>query len=185
VRESLLDRCRVEATVLRLLVADSGLIFFIAIAVTVVGAWIVIGLVLVRRRRGQMARQVGLEVAAVQGEVRRGQDIEAVVSISQTKGLEGIDPGLVCTESYAAETDETDMNGNTYTTRGTKMAKAHESWLPIEEILGTQSVRVTVPKDAPFSYEGSALSFEWEVLVRGRRHLAPDALAKCPITVLP
>jgi hypothetical protein len=169
-----------------MLVADSGLVFFIAIAVIVVGAWVAIGLVfLMRRRRGQAARQVGLGVAAVQGEVRRGQDVEALVSISQTDGLEGIDLGLVCTESYAAKTNETDMNGNTHTTRGTKTTKAHESWLPIEEILGTQSVRVTIPKDAPFSYEGSALAFEWEVLARGRRHLAPDAIAKCPITVLP
>jgi hypothetical protein len=169
-----------------MLLAESDLVFFIAIAVIVVGAWVVIGLVfLVRRRRGQLGRQVGLEVAAVQDEVRRGQDVEAVVSISQTKGLEGIDLGLVCTESYAAKTGETDMDGNTYRTRGTKTAKAHESWLPIEEILGTQSVCMTLPKDAPFSYEGSVLSFEWEVLARGRRHLAPDALAKCPITVLP
>ena len=170
-----------------MLVADSGLVFFIAIAVIVVGAWVAIGLVfLMRRRRGQVARQVGLGVAAVQGEVRRGQDVEALVSISQLEGLEGIDLGLVCTESYAADTEETDMpTHTTHTTRGTKTAKAHESWLPIDEILGTQSVRVTIPKDAPFSYQGSALSFEWEVLARGRRHLAPDALAKCPITVLP
>jgi hypothetical protein len=169
-----------------LLVADSGLVFFIAIAVIVVGVWVVIGGVfLARRRRGQLAHRVGLEVAAVKDAVGRGQDVEAAVTISQLEGLEGIDLGLVCTESYAAKTDETDMDGHTYTTRGTKVAKAHESWLPIDELLGTQSVRVTIPKDAPFSYEGSALSFEWEVLARGRQHLAPDALAKCPITVLP
>jgi hypothetical protein len=97
-RDFLPSRCRVEARVFRLLVADSGLVFFIAIAVIVVGVWVVIGGVfLARRRRGQLAHRVGLEVAAVKDAVGRGQDVEAAVTISQLEGLEGIDLRLVCT----------------------------------------------------------------------------------------
>jgi hypothetical protein len=46
--------------------------------------------------------------------------------------------------------------------------------------LGAQDVRVPIPKDAPFSYEGEVLSFRWELVARRRRkhHLDEQAAQK-------
>jgi len=69
--------------------------------------------------------------------------------------------------------------------RATTYAIAHEAWLPIESAPGVQSVRLTIPPEAPFSYEGDCLSFRWEVVARGRRRRRLDAQAKHEISVLP
>ncbi len=43
----------------------------------------------------------------------------------------------------------------------------------------------TKPAHAPFSYEGSCLSFKWEVVARGRRARKLDARASQEISVRP
>ena len=125
----------------------------------------------------------GLQVGASDQEVRRGEEVEALVTISSARGLGDIEVGLVCTEYYAlySEGVSTDDSGG----RATTYAIAHEAWLPIESAPGAQSVRLTIPPEAPFSYEGDCLSFRWEVVARGRRRRRLDAQAKHEISVLP
>jgi len=48
-----------------------------------------------------------------------------------------------------------------------------------------QSVRLPIPPEAPFSYDGDCLSFRWKVVARGRRKRRLDAQVKRDITVLP
>jgi hypothetical protein len=126
----------------------------------------------------------GLDVGASnQQEMRRGEDVEAVVTISSAQGLADLDVGLVCTEYYAHYSEGIgphDAGG-----RATTYAIAHETWLPIESAPGVQSVRFTIPPDAPFSYEGDCLTFRWEVVARGRRKRRLDAQARHEISVLP
>ena len=62
---------------------------------------------------------------------------------------------------------------------------AHETWLPVETISGAQSLRFTIPPDAPFSYRGDCLSFKWEVVARGRKRRGLDAQARSELSVLP
>jgi hypothetical protein len=137
---------------------------------------------LLRRRGRRLAGELGLQVGVSGKRARRGGEVEALVTISSTKGLGDVDVGLVCTESYDEE--ETDSEGKgTY--RRTSHAVAHESWVPVESLAGVQSARLTIPAEAPFSYAGSCLSFKWEVAARGRRAGHVDAQARSEISVLP
>ena len=137
---------------------------------------------LLRRGGRRLAGELGLQVGVSEKRARRGGEVEALVTISNTKGLGDVDVGLVCTESYDEET--TDSEGKR-TYRTTTHAVAHESWVPVESLAGVQSARLTIPAEAPFSYAGSCLSFKWEVAARGRRAARVDAQARCEISVLP
>lgn len=124
----------------------------------------------------------GLEVGARERFVRRGDQVEAVVTISQPRGLGRLDVGLVCTESYDYEHTWTDRHG-THTSRETAHEVAHEAWQAVESGVGEQSFRFLVPPDAPFSYNGECLSFKWEVVAVGRRRRRLDAQARAELSV--
>jgi hypothetical protein len=126
----------------------------------------------------------GLEIAASGQEARRGEEVEALVTISGRRRLGDVEVGLLCTEYYDKESSYTDDNG-THTSRTTSEAIAHETWLPVESAPGVQSVRFMIPPEAPFSYKGDCLSFKWEVVARGRRRHRLDAQARHDISVLP
>lgn len=130
----------------------------------------------VRQRRTR-----GLQVDAGVHGARRGEEVEALVTISSPKGLGDLEVGLVCTEYYDEET--TDSDGDT--SRSTAEAIAYEDWLPAEEVTGVQSVRLAIPAEAPFSYEGTCLSFKWELVARGHRSRGLDAQARSDLSVLP
>lgn len=130
----------------------------------------------VRQRRTR-----GLQVDAGVHGARRGEEVEALVTISSPKGLGDLEVGLVCTEYYDEET--TDSDGDT--SRSTAEAMAYEDWLPVEEVTGVQSVRLAIPAEAPFSYEGTCLSFKWELVARGHRSRGLDAQARSDLSVLP
>jgi hypothetical protein len=120
-----------------------------------------------------------LEVGAIQREVRRGEELDARVTIASSSGA--VEVGLVCTELYAAAVSDGDGGRR----RGTAAATAYEAWLPVETTLGLHGVRLTVPSHAPFSYEGELLCYRWEVVARGRRKRRLDAQARHAISVLP
>jgi hypothetical protein len=143
-------------------------------------SWTVRPLDLFRRRLTS-----GLEVGAGQQEARRGGELEVLVTISSARGLGDVEVGLVCTEFYDEEDSWTDGQGHTHTSRTTSDATAHEVWLPVESAAGVQSIRFTIPPDAPFSYKGNCLSFKWEVVARGRRPHRLDAQARREISILP
>jgi hypothetical protein len=122
-----------------------------------------------------------LQVGAAAQEVHRGGEVEALVTISNTRGLSNVEVGLVCTEYYARESEGFDDAGG----RAITYAIAHADWLPVDCTPGAQSVRLTIPTEAPFSYEGDCLSFRWEIVARGRRRRWLDAQASHDISVLP
>ena len=130
----------------------------------------------VRQRRTR-----GLQVDAGVHGVRRGEEVEALVTITSPKGLGDLEVGLVCTEYYDEES--TDSDGDT--SRATVEEVAHEDWQPVEELTGVQSVRLAIPADAPFSYEGTCLSFKWELVARGHKSRGLDAQARSDLSVLP
>jgi hypothetical protein len=131
--------------------------------------------------RERLARRSGLGVDASPDEVRRGDEVEVFVTVASTRGLSGLQAGIVCTELY----DEQDTDSEGRATRTTSTATAHETWIPIDRTPGTQSVHLAVPLDAPFSYDGSCLAFRWEVCARGQRPRRFDAEARRRISVLP
>jgi hypothetical protein len=144
------------------------------------------------RRRGTR----GLQVGAGDQEVRRGEELDARVTISSPGRLGEVEVGLICTEFYECDVSDSDVSDSDVSdsdvfdsdagrSRGTSSATAHEAWLPVESTPGVQSVRLTVPAEAPFSYEGELLCFKWEVVARGRRKGRLDAQARHQISVLP
>ncbi len=103
----------------------------------------------VRQRRTR-----GLQVDAGVHGVRRGEEVEALVTISSPTGLGDLEVGLVCTEYYDEES--TDSDGHTQGTR--RKAIAHEIGCRSRRAPGVQNVRLAVPAEAPFSYEGGAFA---------------------------
>ena len=67
----------------------------------------------------------------------------------------------------------------------TAEAIADEEWTPVESVEGVQTFRFEVPADAPFSYKGDCLSFDWEVVARRKKRHRLDAQARQRITVHP
>ena len=145
--------------------------------------------VVLRRRRRRAAAAAGLTVDALQTAVRRGEEVEARVSIAATREIGGLKVGVRCTELYDEEVS--DDTGSTSSVRmpshrrKTSRAVAHETWVPLEAALGEQTARIPIPEEAPFSYAGDCLSFEWEVVVREARRHAVDAEATHELQVLP
>jgi hypothetical protein len=129
--------------------------------------------------RTRMTR--GLDVGAGDRPVRRGEHLDAHVTISRPRGVERVEVGLVCTVLYASAVS--DARGGR--SRGTASATIHEAWLPVEGAPGVHNVRLAVPANGPFSYEGDLVCFSWEVIVRGRRARRLDAQARHAVTVLP
>jgi hypothetical protein len=131
----------------------------------------------------------GLRVSASDQNVRRGGEVETLVTISSPRGLGDVEVGLVCTEYYDEETrsptSSSTGGADLSPSRTTSTAIAHEAWLPIESAAGEQSVRLAIPAEAPFSYKGECLSFKWEVVARGRRSRRLDTQARQEISVLP
>ena len=130
-----------------------------------------------------------LEVDAVDQAVSRGDEIEAQVTISDAGKAGSVEVGVVCTEYYDEDVTEetTGDHGVTQqeTHRKTLHATAYQDWRPIESTMGVQIVPLTIPAEAPFSYEGDCVSFKWELVARGRRQNRPDAEAGHAITVRP
>jgi hypothetical protein len=131
-----------------------------------------------RRRQAR-----GFQIGVRDQDVPRGEEVEALVTISSARGLGDVEVGLVCTEYYACESEGVSSDGSSGG-RATTYAIAHEAWLPVESAPGVQSVRLTIPPEAPFSYEGDCLSFKWEVVARGRRSRRLDAQARGEVSVL-
>lgn len=119
----------------------------------------------------------GLEVRASKGVVARGDELEAEVTVISGKDFGALEVGLVCTESYEVTSVE---NGS-----GVSWGTAYESWTPVERGARTQTVRLRVPVDGPYTYMGTVLSFRWEVVVRGVRKRRLDARATCDLEVRP
>jgi hypothetical protein len=128
---------------------------------------------------------LGLEVTTGDPSARRGGEVEALVTISSARKLGDLEVGVVCTEYYDKEETTSTGDGSTSTSRSTCDEVVHESWSPAESIAGVQSVRFTIPAEAPFSYSGECLSFKWEVVARGRRRRRLDAQARREFSVLP
>ena len=123
----------------------------------------------------------GLEVRADPEEVFRGDELEATVTILRPGNLGDVEVGLVCSESYAVLMSDNDGGRS----EGTSWATAYEAWVPVTSVPGSHTVRLEVPADGPFSFEGDYLVLKWEVVARGARKRRLDARARQRIHVRP
>jgi hypothetical protein len=137
--------------------------FFVAAAGALVVFWAIArGL----WRGGHPRFASGLEVRVDRQEVRRGERIGAVAA-----GEGDLEVGLICTEHY----DVLRHVGSDSRSRVTDSAIAWHAWVPAPHATLGQRVELTIPADAPYSYEGDCVSLSWAVAVRrlGERRVAP------------
>ncbi len=127
----------------------------------------------------------GLQVSTGAQEVRRGDEVEALVTISRSSGLGNVEVGLICIEYYDYEATRTNKDGTQSSSRETAEATAYEAWQPVESAQGVLNVRLAIPPEAPFSYKGDCLSFKWDLVVKGSRRGRLDKEAGHELFVLP
>jgi hypothetical protein len=128
--------------------------------------------------RGRSAGHIRIGVAP--GEIRRGQPVELIVTVYPGGPRGPLEVGLLCTEFW----DEEESSGGR-TSRVTKNEVAHEEWVRAEPGVGEQRVRLTPPREAPFSYDGEYVSFVWEAVAREHRPRRLDPNARAAIRVRP
>jgi hypothetical protein len=129
-------------------------------------------------------RTKGFDISISNPQIRRGDDIEVLVTITGSARVEEAKVGLMCTECYAEKVPDDDPESDFGTTRQTSEAIAHEDWTPVDSAPGVHSVRLRIPLEAPFSYEGDCLSFKWAAIANGRRP-GLNAQARLALTVAP
>jgi hypothetical protein len=123
-----------------------------------------------------------LRVTVATREVRRGETVHAQLQVVGAEpGDEGIEFGLVCTEYYEVKQIGADT-ADPYVFRNDV---AYEEWRPASPGPGPQVQRFDVPADAPFTYRGKCLAFEWDVRARHNRRIGFAMVADAPVRVLP
>jgi hypothetical protein len=133
-----------------------------------------------RRRPGRLRAAKGIELRLDTPEVARGGEVLATVTLPDPNAVRELEVGVVCTERY----DYKDRSGDR-TTRETRRHVEYEAWQPAQPGLMQQTVRLAVPPSAPYSHEGTVLSFLWTVTAAERRDRMPDRHTDVPLWVKP
>jgi hypothetical protein len=118
-----------------------------------------------------------LDVVPAAEQVRRGDTLD--VTVKAGTDAEGLEAGLVCTETFPVFVVRKKL---THGGHELEDEVAFERWLPVETL--QQTVALSVPVDAPYSYDGENLKFKWRVGVRQRKR-GLDAVRTREIWVLP
>ena len=118
-------------------------------------------------------------------ELKRGEAVAARLEVTAPDRIKGhLQVGLVCTCWYDTEETSHSSNGtNRY--RSTNQATAYEQWQDASPTQPLQAFDLRVPPDAPFSHEGSCLSFAWAVRARADVRRRRDPVSAQPIWVAP
>ena len=133
-----------------------------------------------RYRRKLRPRSDTVEIA-VAGDVRRAGQVDVAITIRDGAhtGVR-LRVGILCLERYDVE--ESTKNS---TRRVTREGFAHEEWREVSASKAQQGLSFAVPVEAPYSYQGSCLSFEWHAEALEAARLRPDAVASCTFEVRP
>jgi hypothetical protein len=125
-----------------------------------------------------------LKVTLSSNQARRGDTVDARLEVTRA-GNDEIELGLVCTEYYDVEKTSHSSSGGTSHDRDTDDAIAHEEWRPASPNQSVHNVRFQIPPDAPYSFKGSCLAFEWRVSARQPKRMRFDRSTNVDLTVLP
>jgi hypothetical protein len=135
------------------------------------------GAALVRARQRKAGEAIGLSAGPAQ--VRRGERVDVRLQLPDADG-EDLELTLMCTVRYDVRRPSDDGGHNRTTSHATafttsKVASGRQL---------VQSVAFEVPREAPFSHEGSCLSFAWQLRARQPRR-GVDRVREEPLWVLP
>jgi hypothetical protein len=149
-------------------------VFFVAVAIAVAASLVW------RNRRRFRLRSRKVEVSTVEA-VRRGENIDVAILIRDgAHSGRRLKVGVLCIERYDVE-----HQGKDTTHRVTKENRAHEEWREVSTSEAQQGLSFVVPAEAPYTYAGSCLSFEWHAEALEIARMRPDAVASCTFEVRP
>lgn len=118
-------------------------------------------------------------------ELRRGQSLVATVQVTDPSLITGtFELGLLCTERWAELHTHHGANDDMRDRRQVYEAPIYQWWIPLDQAQPRTDLTLPVVPDAPFSHDGTALSFLWTVIARDRR-AGFDHLDRQALTVLP
>lgn len=131
-----------------------------------------------RRRLRPSSDKVEISAPA---SIRRGEDVDVGITIRDGAhtGVR-LRVGILCVERYDVEQSTKDGSH-----RVTKEDSAHEEWREVSASEAQQGLTFAVPAEAPYSYQGSCLSFEWHAEALEVARLRPDAVASSTFEVRP
>lgn len=156
--------------------------FYVAAALGA-GTFGAAGVALRRRRRPRLAEHIGVSTAS--DTVRRGEEVAVRLEIADLDRVaEHLELGLVCTVWY----DRYERVGRGTDSRPSRIINertAYEEWRSVSPGQRVQSVSFQVPANAPFSHEGSCLSFAWRVSAREPAAMRADPVRDHALWVSP
>jgi hypothetical protein len=158
---------------------------FVAAGVAGAGAFAGVGFMFWRRSHPRVAKHFTLALDAI--EVRRGETVTARLELHDPSRVgERLEVGLECEVRYDLWERHRDADGTGYDrSRTTRIEKAWEHWVPASRSERVQAIPLEVPRDGPYSHEGSCLSFSWRVTAREPTPRRSDPARREPIWVLP
>lgn len=134
-----------------------------------------------RPKRHPRLRGTRLSVA---GEgLRRGDEVSVTFTGRRTSD-DRLELGIACDERHDTEA-RVYSRGGSAVVRQTGESTVHEEWHPVPAGAREQAVGFRLPPDAPYSYEGSCVSYAWRISARAVRPLRRDARLDEPIWVEP
>jgi hypothetical protein len=163
-------------------VSDSAATWTRAAGVVLGGFFLFAAYILARTVFPPKARHLKVTLSAPQA--RRGGPVDARLEVMRA-GDDPIELGLVCTEYYDVEKTQYNSNSGSSTYRDTDQAVAFEDWRPVTGGGSVHNVRFEIPAEAPFSFRGDCLSFEWRVSARQPKKMRFDRAVNVDLQVLP
>lgn len=149
-------------------------VFFLAVAAAVLTSLVW------RHRRRLRPRSRKVEIAITDA-VRRGQSVQVAVAIRNgAHSALRLKVGVLCLERYDVEESDKDT-----THRVTREDFAHEEWREVSASEAQQGLTFAIPAEAPYSYQGSCLSFVWHAEALEVARMRPDPVASCDFEVRP
>jgi hypothetical protein len=149
-----------------------GLVFAAGGLLCVVGAFAIAE----RGRPNRSARLRGVTLQVAGEAFRRGDAVSVTLNGRGSSGGR-LEVGIACDERFEQEVPDAPA-------RTMMETIAHEDWQAVPDSMREHTLDFTLPDDAPYSYEGDAVSFAWRVSVRVAR-LGRDARYDHPIWVDP
>ena len=135
-----------------------------------------------RQGKPRVAEQVELRTSAT--ELARGDTVHATARLLEPLEGDGrVEVGLVCTEWWDVWEDRQTADNERDRARHTNEAVAFEQWQPLRST--QETLKFTIPPDAPFSHEGTCVSFGWRLTARIPEAARTDPARHQPIWVLP
>jgi hypothetical protein len=104
-------------------------------------------------------------------ETRRGDELTATLDVVRPR--DRLEVGVVCVERYDYLASGS-VKGARFAIPQSRDTIAFEEWQPVEPVAGEQHYTFTIPRDAPYSWEGECVTFAWRVSARGPRRLRWD-----------